>query len=257
MARVRHLTHAPIREALIDFQFAGGELDLAKLNSLSEAYILRGWVGQEIRNFEAVIAPKSDSNSSELEIHNSSSVLEGIGVTSADGAHVIQFRASRLTISCTRHYANWEDLEARARAALAEFVQGVAGLVVSRIGTRFINRIPPDPAVADYGDLLERPPLPLQVEGLEGGRISNFLRRHVVEGLQGGFTANLTIGTVKPEAGETTKQTQALVVDVDVFKLCQIRPDFESLQPELAAMRNLKNLLFFGSLKDEALERFV
>ena len=259
MGNVRHLTRAPIREAVLDVQLTGFDAELKSLFELTSPFVSTGWRFQELKNYEAIIGPVDESDQSGLRVHSASSDVEGYGALSADQAKVVQFRRNRATVSRVKKYLHWEDLQELAEDAFSAYFRlpGTEDKKISRIGVRFINRIPPLSRFNGYDEMLERPPLALDAPGLEGGRVTNFLRRHVIEGLRDGFSANLTIGTVKPEPGETIRQTKALVVDVDVYKACVLSPDLESLRSSFVVMRELKNNLFFGSLKDELLEEFA
>lgn len=249
MANARALRNPPIQEAVIQFQFEGVNLDKKLLASLAEPYVAKGWVQEEIHNFETALNHKSDG----VELLSSGAIFIGLVVRDPEGRHLVQLRTDSLAVSNARHYESWEALEDRARIAFEEFVAVASPPAVSRLSARFINRIPSFGELQDFDQILERPPL--TVEGFPGATVADFLRRHVITGLDGGFTANLTIGTVTKEPGEDSAG-KALVIDTDVFKSLQAEPAFETLRPELGTLRSIKNRLFFGSLKEELVEKF-
>lgn len=253
MAQVRHLTNAPVKEALLDFQFAGNILDIERLRTLAATYTAKGWVSYELRQFEATVAHEA-GESQAMHVSESSWVFEGLGVTSPDRLHVVQFRGDRVTVSEVGSYTTWEDLLNRASTSFNEFVNAAGEVALTRIGVRYINRIRPNANFTRFEEVLERPPV--ELPGLAGARITNFLRRHVVEGLAGGFTGNLTIGTAVAEAGEDARNLPAFLVDVDVYKACAMDPVFDAVAEELEIARRIKNTMFFGSLKDEAVESY-
>lgn len=253
MAQVRHLRRAPIQEAVIDLSFIGDSLSMQELESLAARHESRGWAREEIHRLQATIR-HSAREADQLRVEKSEPIFEGFAFKSPNGQHIVQYRGGRVTVSRIRGYTTWEDLVDEAMGALGQYMEIRQSAVLERIGVRFINRICPNPSAMDFEDVLER--APQRLPGLEGARISNFLRRHVVEGLQGNFQANLTIGTALPEEGEMTGRLPVLVIDVDVYKHVGARANIELVADELKIARDLKNLIFFGSLKESVLEAF-
>jgi uncharacterized protein (TIGR04255 family) len=76
----------------------------------------------------------------------------------------------------------------------------------------------------------------------------------LLSGLGDAAFANYTVGTVAPNAGETNK---ALLVDIDVFKDCELPPDLPTLLDQLREFREIKNDLFFGTVTEKALESYA
>lgn len=248
MAQARPLRNPPIQEAVMQFEFAGAELGRPELEILAAVYESIGWQKTEVHSFEATFS-NAEGRPAVLKADGD---FLGFIVSTPNGHDLVQLRSTQVSGS-TRHYDSWEVLTTHAKRAFQEYVKVASPASVSRISARFINRIPPTPQLVTFDRILERPPLP--IEGLPGAFVTDFLRRHVVAGLEAGFTANLTIGTVQKESGESS-EGQALVIDTDVFKSCSIPPRFDLLQPELASLRSIKNELFFGSLKEAVVEKF-
>jgi uncharacterized protein (TIGR04255 family) len=251
MAQRRDLRHPPIQEAVMQFEFEGTSLSPDQLERLAEVYVAQGWERQKIHNFQAVINTREEPQDA---VVTTNSAFLGLVVIDPQKVYRVQLLSNAVAASNTRPYSKWEVLTEYAKRAFEEFVQIARPQAVKRISARFINRIPPVPELTGFEQILERPPLPL--EDLPGATVTDFLRRHVVAGLPGGFTANLTIGTVAPEAGEGS-HGKALVIDTDVFKFCHIEPNFDLLKSDLATLRSIKNTLFFGSLKNAIVEKFV
>lgn len=253
MAQARHLRNAPIREAVMEFQFLDVSLNRAAMELLAEPYVKEQWSLQEVNAFSATLGPVS--NTAAPVSLTTETTFEGLSVFDGGQRHVVQFYPNRVTVSNILSYDTWEHLEEQAERAFEAFVKAGRPEAVVRISSRFINRVPPHPQFTTYEAILERPPLPL--DGLGEARVSDFLRRHVIENLENDLIANLTIGTVAPEPSEITSHTKALVIDIDVFKSCRLAPSFEDVKAEMVSVRKVKNALFFGSLKDAAVERFV
>ena len=248
MTEARALRNPPIQEAVIHFGFAGVDLKAQELKQLAALYEADGWEAQELHTFQATLR---HSSKSEPEISTEGGFL-GYLLTSPNGFDLVQLRGAQASGS-TKKYSSWEDLTAHARIVFERYVELARPTAVSTLSARFINRIPPYAGLEAFEDILTRPPVAL--DDLPGATISDFLRRHVVTGLEGGYTAVLTIGTVEPDKDEDVKG-KALVIDTDVRKTCEIEPKFDELANDLVMLRGIKNKLFFGSLKDEIVEKF-
>ncbi|MBL8297525.1 MAG: TIGR04255 family protein [Rhodanobacteraceae bacterium] len=257
MAKVRHLARAPIQEAILDFEFSGPGLSQVQIDSISSRYVKSGSKTKKIEM--PVVAPPPLAVGG-IDVPggkwNYISLEEHVGLPPSAGRSVL-ISQNQVAVSSVRSYPGWDEFEVLAERAFSSYVELAENPRVTRLSARFINRIAPDPTYADYSSILERPPQSLPGEGLEGSKITDFLRRHVVDGLRGNFTANLTVGTATPEPLEITKNTKAILIDIDVFKMCDLAADFVSLRSELATMREIKNALFFGSLKEHVVERYI
>lgn len=251
MAKPRDLSKAPVLEAVINFGFSGVQLNREALVLLAAPYEEQGWQRQEAHTFEATIGPAVPD--APLSIVSSGG-FAGFVLRDPGGGRFIRLETSQISASVTNGYSGWEALREEARQAFEAFVKASHPSAVGRIATRFINRIPPHADFTQFDQILTRPPL--QMEELPGAYVSDFLRRHVITNLEGGFTANLTIGTATSEADEPASPAKAIVIDVDVFKECDLPPMFDLMEAELAEARTIKNQLFFGSLQDAVVERF-
>ncbi|ATE73826.1 TIGR04255 family protein [Lysobacter capsici] len=249
MAEAKALRNPPIQEAVVQFKFLGVNLKAEELKQLSEIYEAEGWVAEEIHSFETTVRSISEGSPEVLAVKD----FVGIHVISPDGIDLVYLRGAEVAAS-TRKYRSWEDLMEHARIAFERFVSFARPTSVCGLSARFINRIAPYPGLESFSDVLTRPPVALD-DQLPGATISDFLRRHVVTGLQGEFSALLTIGTVKAEPDED-EGGKGLVIDTDVRKECEIRPEFDLLSEDLITLRSIKNKLFFGSLTEQVMERF-
>lgn len=244
MARARPLKRPPIQEAVMQFQFSGAELSRQSLERLAAGYEARGWKRTDVSSREVRIDASGSSSDS--------ATFAGFLLTAPGESELVQLRSDSVAAS-TRSYLEWEALVASARDGFDLYARDFAFSSVVRLSTRFINRVPPIPKLTEFEQILERPPL--TVEAAPGAEVSDFLRRHVVTNLEGGFTALLTIGTVARNRDEPT-EGKALVIDIDVYKECNLPLSFEALEPELTKLRSVKNTLFFGSLKEDVISEF-
>jgi uncharacterized protein (TIGR04255 family) len=253
MARIRSLSNPPIVEALMDFVFLDASIDEAGLNSVAHAIKGEGWDLQPIRTIEAEIGGSEIDEEGEPGFRVTSRAFEGFVVRRSDGHVIFQLRADRVTVSHVGSYRQWEDLQADA-ARIMEAHTSVSGAThIKRLAARFINRVRfPSQDPQAFLSMLSRPPT--SPEGVSGSYIEDFLSRKVLKGLPDGITANVSIGTTAPESGDEIK---TLVVDVDVFKSCNLPAKIDALSNDLLAIRDVKNRLFFGSLQESALEAYT
>lgn len=251
MAHARSLRNPPIREAVLQFEFPGVSLGRSELETLAAPYLEKGWNKEEAHSIEATLGSRPEGA---FEVVSTDAIFAGLILRHPEGRHLVHLRASQFAVSNAQHYESWEALEGRARVVFNHYVSVSQAQLVGRVSARFINRIPAFEEFADFDAMLMRPPLP--IADLPGATVTDFLRRHVVAGLDGGFTANLTIGTVIREPGEA-ESGKALVIDTDVFKSLDVEPVFDSLTDELARLRSIKNALFFGSLTEAVVEKFA
>lgn len=254
MAQSVHLRTPPIHEALIDFVFSGTNADDAVLHHLIESMQQAGWKKDQISEatFETFVGPPKGKEPGPVLRSSASSAVVGYSLTNPSGTRIIQVREDRLTVSHVNDYDDWEHLERDAKDALGRFVEFMRPDAITRIATRFINRISvAQEHASSFNHYLISPPV--LIEGLGSGRITDFIRRQVIRGLDSDFVAVLNVATASPTSKESSK---ALILDIDVFKEQRIALDDDCVSSCFHALRAIKNTIFFGSLTDAALEPF-
>src|SRR3546814_15373919 len=92
---------------------------------------------------------------------------------------IVQIRGDRLSISQVARDERWEDLVDDAAANFHSFIAVGKPMRVTRVAARFVNRIPMH--LGTFGDLLAIPPQLLPE--LADARVTDFVRRHVIQGL--------------------------------------------------------------------------
>lgn len=234
----------------MDVRFMGVEAALEELEPTLERYFAEGRTRKVTHQIEATINTGQPGVPVKTDRQ-----LEAISAVSVDKVDVAVLRRDRISVSKVQGYTCWEDLWTEFERLFDSYVQVAHPVGIRNVAARFINRIQPA-AQMSFEDVLERPPLPVLGEGLAGARISNFLRRHVVEGLPNAYTANLTVATAVPEPSENLQLSVPLVLDIDVFKPCEMPVDLAQLRPMFDEIRAIKNAIFFGSLTDRCLEQF-
>lgn len=247
MARIRHLSRPPIQEAVIDFVFADSQMERDGLDGLASTFPNELWEQQRITTTTLEAQVGGTEGISEPR---TTSAFEGYAMRELTGSRIVQLREDRLTVSHLVRYGRWEDLVSDAAENFRRFVEVGKPTRVTRVAARFVNRIPVDSS--SFDDLLASPPKVLPE--LQEARVSDFVRRHVLKGLELDFSASLTVATVTPLPSENSN---ALLIDIDVWKQVEISPDFVKFDQYLSALRSIKNAIFFGSVTERALEPFI
>jgi len=249
VAKIQHLQKPPIREALIDLQFADADIGSDQLESVANALLNAGCTKKELFATEAEFGPDGEVGGQGLVLRRQISAFDGYAIVNASESVILQVRSDRVTASHIGAYDRWEDLVADADRALQAHAAVSRAQRIKRVAARFINHVPvPTGAGDDLANLLTAPPIhPIEVGPCMR---REFASRQVLEHVEGGLTAILAVATAQTPEGE-----RALVIDVDVFKMGESPAIMERLRPDLDAIRLVKNRLFFGSLTEDALEQ--
>jgi uncharacterized protein (TIGR04255 family) len=250
MAKPRHLPHAPIVEAVIDFKTrTPAELKLESLGDLgvelSASYPSKP---AEIRLLELAIKqePGKPAISNQTDLGN-----VGYRFTSAEGKYIFQSRKDGFTFSRLSPYLDWETFFAEASRVFVRYheIGRVEG--VHRIAVRYINRILlPSEEVGDFsGFLTAPPPFPRDVPAF----MAQFLTQVQVKDADSLLEATVTQTIQK---GQQTPGFVPLILDIDVFQSGNFPTDPRVLLPQLIPLRAFKNRLFFASITEKAADLF-
>ena len=243
MAIPRHLSHAPITEAVIDFRVrTAPELDARVFTTLTEA------VG-------ASYGPPKDVSGLEFGVNQSlgkppeSRPIEhgpiGSRYLSLDGKQIAQFRKTGFTFSRLAPYTRWEDMFAEAGRLYRIYVPSAQPEEVTRIAVRFINRFAfPEHEVGDFSPFLTAvPPFPKDIPAV----LTGFLTRVQVRDPQTMISGTIT-QTIQPGGHEPGKIP--VILDLDIYEAGSKSPDPGVVLPRFEALRVLKNRYFFASITE-------
>jgi uncharacterized protein (TIGR04255 family) len=234
---VRHLAHAPLREAIIDIRFAH-PLDVAFAENLKD-FSIPGFVRKnEIRQFEV--------NITGTEIPARSDELMGWRYESEDGARIVQVRRDGLGYSIIREYTEWLDIKTSTQRVWEAFRNRTEESSVSRVAVRYINvlDLPPWSELNIY--LTAAPQVP---HGLPQA-LTHFLERIVVPFEDGIFA--IIIQTMEQVAQPATR----VILDIDVYAERTFGSNSLDLWPFLDRLREIKNAVFFSSVTEQTLEAY-
>jgi uncharacterized protein (TIGR04255 family) len=237
VARQRHLSHAPLREALIDIQLTSlrpvefaQNLEQFELPGFQRKLQLR--FGEFFLHFGKDEPPQSKSK---VEI-------AGWRYESSDGSRVVQLRRNGMTYSFLKGYTEWSDIKNAAQEVWRLSCAWAGDVEVGRVAVKYINVIesPPGAELTDY--LITVPSIPEELPQ----RLAHFLTRVTIP-----FDKNiLAIITTALEASSN------IVFDIDVFSQQVFAGNSLEFWALLDRLREIKNSIFFSTVTEKALEAY-
>lgn len=242
-----HLPKAPIVEGLIAIQTRlGSEISVSQLVQLAEKIKPSYPTVKELREFQAqvAVAPAQATAQSFAPTH------VGYRYERATPPFVVHVRPNELLVSRLRPYDRWENLISETKSLWTEYCAVCKPEAVTRIATRFINKIELPLEGLDFDEYLAAAPiipkgLPQTFEG--------FLTRIVVPHAETG--AHISMSQMLEAANPQTRKLPVLI-DIDVFKELDLPADSPALWEILGKMRDVKNHAFFDSVTAKCLELF-
>ncbi len=246
MAEPRHLSDAPITEAVIDFRVKlPQDFQVERLSSLKEK--LAGSLPRmkKIRVFETKFGlEKGEPIASTTQERQ----FLGFRFESEDGLNVAQFRIDGFTFSRLKPYTSWDKVFPEAYEWWNLYVEAASPEFVTRIAVRYINRLDlPQPVTKLTQYLTASPEVPDGVPTL----LSSFLTRVVVHEEESGITANITQSLERDPSNRVT-----IILDIDVYKEQNFKTSDAGIKLTFKKLREMKNKIFFSSITEKAAELF-
>jgi uncharacterized protein (TIGR04255 family) len=246
MAKLRHLEHAPVTEALIDIHVKPqSEITFDTLRAavagLDFGYFEKGTISRSRIEFN--LMPDAD-------VPESHSTPIGLRFHSADDKYVAQFRVSGFTLSRMRPYENWESLAEESKRLWKVYCASVAPSRVTRLATRFINdlQLPLTPGASYQDYLIKLVDVPDEVPQAVG----NFFQRFELYDRERDARVNLIVALEGPSSGEHVP----VILDINAFKRLDCDTATSQIWGILDRLRDLKNETFFGCLTENAVELY-
>ncbi|MBA2591852.1 MAG: TIGR04255 family protein [Pseudomonadota bacterium] len=243
MARQRHLDHAPIREAIIDFRVSPN-VEVSALRRLGERLKADFPVANELRmrtfGFEVT--------ENQFRTSTVDQGAMGVRLVSKDNLHVVQFKADGLTLSRLAPYDSWEAMNAKARELWKLYLEASKPERVTRLATRYINVMELALPIPDFRDFLVCPP---EVPPALPQEISSFFFRIVIPERESQSAAILTQALEGVIEG-----TAPVVLDIDAFNDEDLPAASEDVWETLEVLREFKNRIFFESITEKTAELF-
>jgi uncharacterized protein (TIGR04255 family) len=238
--------NAPIQEAVFDIQ-----IDKLENTSLSELEGLHSLVLDKFPkkkkrlNFSGSVALEGEEfKSQEVKTHP-----QGFMLLTEDEKKLVQFRLDGFSFNVLRPYNSWVEHFKEAMVLWQLFDSKMKPHSITRISTRFINRIElPDPVenMRDYFTL--GPPVLEHVPQT----CSSFLLQIEIPYVENGCTVILTQTTVPEES----KNFIPLILDIDVVKPISSKLSLEELGKNFQVLRTIKNQVFESCITDRTRKLF-
>lgn len=248
-ARPRHLSHAPITEALVDFRVQLEEGFSLKhfeevVGRLSKEYPTRG----AIKTVRATVGLGDPTVRPDVE-HGEFGVL----IRAADEKSLAQFRIDGFTFNRLEPYTSWDDIYPETIRLWREYVAAAKPIAVVRLAARYINRLKFALPIKDLREYLIEPPrVP---EGLPE-TLKGYLTRLVIHD---SLHEHSAIVTQSFEANPAEPDQAVLLLDIDAFKAFP-KPlkasEHDQIDFVLARLHAFKNEIFFRSITQRASELF-
>lgn len=245
MAEHRHLSNAPIAEAIIDLRVKlPPGFQVKELSPLKETLHDRYPNAKERRLFAGelgVEAGKPFAKPPEAK------GIDGYVFKSADNKSVVQFNKAGFTFSRLRPYTCWEAVLSEAKALWEIYVSKTSPELVTRIATRYINQLNIPFPISDFAQYLTAPP---NIPDTLPQAVSHFLTRVVIHDTEPDITANITQALEKTPASPASDHI-TIILDIDVFKHKEGGFSESDIWSTFEQLRDLKNRIFFDSITEK------
>ncbi|MDE2676510.1 MAG: TIGR04255 family protein [Gemmatimonadota bacterium] len=233
MAHQRHLSKAPIREAVLDVGVAGGTpVDLRLLrNSLESTDRF-----PEVHDITSESSPQHTPNEQDLEHGSGPGGVIGVRGFTDERDWVVDFRRDGLTFSRRSPYPSWREYSGLARPLVEEFLSITMPAQVVRLGLRYVNHFRlPDRDPRDY--FVSLPSLPDSLSLSVDRLLTSTTARHSESGRSVHVMHVLLDDLAPGRIGH--------LLDIDVFSDNRFGPEEDQIRGTFESLRDFKNRIFF------------
>lgn len=248
MPEPRHLSNAPITEALFDIRVkARPDFDVGRFQDLKGILVSRFPVVEEKRGgqFTFQFAPRADSHAMVEDLG-----IQGYFFRSPSDQLLAQFRVDGFTLNKLKPYTDWDHLFPVAIELWRMYIETARPQAVIRQALRYINHIRPPGDYIDFDEYLRAAPrLPPE---LPQTLAAFFSRVTVVD-------PELLVAAHIAQAFDpkTARDGVTIIIDIDCFKNVDILPeDEDTLIANFSDLRQFKNRVFFNYVTDRTLEMY-
>ncbi len=247
MSEICHLSHAPIVEALVNFQ----------------ANAARLWKPEEVR---PVLAARWPAHGEIQELHpvqievkqtpegqlppKVTSLMQGFILRSPTEPTAHQARRDGYTFSRLSPYENWHSLEAGALAGWEDYKAVLEPEELHAVAVRFINRLEFQLEGFRLARFFTTPPV--SPPGL-GWQFHGFMHQ-TVYALPGSPCVVKVI--LAPAFAAASGDSVAFIMDIEVTLKESLNATGREVEAVLAEMHDLKNKAFFNLLTEDALQMY-
>lgn len=241
-----HLAKAPIIEAIIEWQVkVGPNFSVDCLKDAGDALKAKYPRAREQRSFQYEIKGGEQPSQTTQDLG-----IQGYQFPSEDKLEVATLKRNGFAFSRLTPYTRWEDVFAEAERLWRIYREAAKPEEVSRIGVRYINRIPLPMPVGDFSRYLRKP---FEVPEGVPQELRSLLTRVVVHEPSSGISVNI----IQVVEGQPVEGNLSFILDIDAYDAKHIEPDIDEFGPLFEQLREMKNRIFFATLTDSAIEMFT
>ena len=247
MGNPRHLTRAPIQEAIVHIAFDAVPGDaVSRAAAMFEGKYSVAAADLWQTSFQIKVEP----NQAPLAQHATGFVGKRIDIPQQH--QVVQLQSGSFTASRLPPYETWEEMLGLAMAGWADFAECAGVKRVTQLAVRYLNVLQIPLPFDDFTEYLNS--APVIPESLPQG-LAGFLNRVVIP-----RDADVAVVTQSFEGIVEATGGQALKVafDIEASSQCSLgTDDFSQIVPTLERLRAYKNDVFFSFLTDKTLEMYA
>lgn len=233
-----YYSKAPIIEAVIDVQFSNA-LSLRELERLRDRFKKSYPSVQERLQVQVTLG--ADGRSSQ------STSTDGFQLGDSNGSDLVLLLPQAAATIRLPPYGAWEKLLERARYNFDELTSIVGRRQVTRIATRFINRIDVPNALIIGAPLSKFFTITVAFPQGAVGNINGTSFTFSAQERATGFWANVNFSNAAPALLEH----QSFLLDIDVYKRDGIDLNIDAMWNQVDELRVAKNNLFEAAITDE------
>ncbi len=244
-----HLDKAPIVEAVVDWRVKLPiDFDIETFKNIGQALGTQYKLFDEERGFEFGLKFKQKSGD-QPQVSSRDVGIRGYRFQSEDRLEIANFKQDGFNFSRLKPYTQWDSVFSEAERLWHIYRSACQPEEISRIAVRYINRIPLPLPVNDFGVYFTAPPVvPAGLPPL----ISALLYRVVLNDPASGIVTNFTQVLEPPDDGRLP-----FILDIDAYIARSMDPAAPDLRSDFAALREMKNRVFFATLTKTTLEMFL
>lgn len=244
MSKIRHLSKAPIVEAIIEIQTIPAQG--RSLNEIEAAYKEISAEFGEKKNLESHDHRFTYKPSGAFEQRSLAQPL-GIVATSKDGRYVAQFRTNGYALSRLKPYEDWKTFLNKAQELWAVYEKNMAPQGLTRFGVRYINEM--ERALpASVEDIFETETVVLP----DPFSVNSFVSQAEIVREGKPLGARILVATEVPSVDPKEAKVRILV-DIDAFKNKVLGNSAEEIEKTLEELHQFKNEIFFSLMTEETI----
>lgn len=239
---------APITEALIDIRVSPPEdISFDQLEQFAATVSERFPTKEE--RFQRISGIRFERDAP-FEVIEDKSEKMGFILFSESRDKAVQARTDGFTLSKLKPYESWHALRDEARELWALYRELVAPGKVVRLAARYINRIEIPIPISDFKDYILTVP-EIAPEVPQG--ITEFFFRVTIPKPEIDAIAIIN-STMQPPTEDG--KVLPYILDIDVARNVEIKPDSKKIWDILEDIRNYKNEIFFNSITERTKKMF-